>query len=86
MALQRLPRCAGCAFSVSPWYARQNRDRDHDSVWVRALAMEAFEQLKASLAVMSDTALVFGDETLIIVRRARHRLWFSHGVVFLVYG
>jgi hypothetical protein len=48
---------------VSPWYARQDRDRDHDSVRVRALAMEALEQLKASLAVISDTALVLGDET-----------------------
>jgi hypothetical protein len=79
MALQRLQRCAGCGFSVSPCYARQNRDRDHDSVWVLALAMEALEQLKASLAVMSDPALVLGDETLIIVRSARHRLCFSHG-------
>jgi hypothetical protein len=44
--------------------------------------MEALEQLKASLAVMSDTALVLGDETSIIVRSARHQLWvqqFSHG-------
>jgi hypothetical protein len=41
--------------------------------------MEALEQLKASLAIMSDTALVLGDETSIIVRSARHRLWFSHG-------
>jgi hypothetical protein len=86
MALQRLQRRAGCAFSVFSWNARKDRDRDHDSVRVRACALEAFEQLKASLAVMSDTALVFGDETLIIVRRARHRLWFSHGVVLLVYG
>jgi hypothetical protein len=77
--LQGLQRCAGCAFSVSPWYARQDWDRDHDSVRVRALALEALEQLKASLAVMSDTAFVLGDETLIIVRSAWHRLWFSHG-------
>jgi hypothetical protein len=67
---------------VSPWYARQDRDRDHDSVRVRAFALEALEQLKASLAVISDTALVLGDETSIIVRSARHWLWvpaFSHG-------
>jgi hypothetical protein len=47
---------------VSPWYARQDRDRDHDSVRVRAFALEALEQLKASLAVISDTALMLGDE------------------------
>ena len=70
-------------FSVSPWDARQDRDRDHDSVGVRAFAMEALEQLKASLAVMSDTALMLGEETpVIVVRSARHRLRvpaFSHG-------
>jgi hypothetical protein len=63
VALYRLQRCAGCAFSVSPWYTRQDRDRDHDNVRVRAFALEALEQLKASLAVISDTALVLGDET-----------------------
>src|SRR5262249_17861848 len=52
---------------------------DHDSVRVRACALEALEQLKASLAVISDTALVLGDETSIIVRSARHRSCFSHG-------
>jgi hypothetical protein len=78
-ALQRLQRRAGCAFSVSPWYARQDRDRDHDGVGVRAFTPEALEQLKTSLAVISDTALVLGDEISIIVRSARHRLWFSHG-------
>jgi hypothetical protein len=67
---------------VSAWYARQDRDRDYDSVRVRAFALEALEQLKARLAVISGTALVLGNETLIIVRGARHRLLvqeFSHG-------
>jgi hypothetical protein len=47
-------------FSVSPWYTRQDRDRDHDSVRVRAFALEALEQLKASFAVVSESALVRG--------------------------
>ena len=29
---------------MSPWYTRQDRDRDHDSVRVRAFALEALEQ------------------------------------------
>jgi len=41
---------------VSPWYTRQDRDRDHDSVRVRAFALEALEQLKASFAVVSESA------------------------------
>jgi ABC-type uncharacterized transport system substrate-binding protein len=40
---------------VSPWYTRQDRDRDHDSVRVRAFALEALEQLKASFAVVSES-------------------------------
>jgi hypothetical protein len=72
---------------VSPWYTRQDRDRDHDSVRVRAFAMEALEQLKASFAVFSESALVFGDETSIIVRSVRQRFWvpaFSHRSHLLV--
>jgi len=71
----------GGAFSVSPWYAWQDRDRDHDSVRVRAFALKALEQLKANFAVVSESALVLGDETSIIVRSVDHRLWvpaFSH--------
>ena len=45
---------------MSPWYTRQDRDRDHDSVRVRAFALEALEQLKASFAVVSESALVRG--------------------------
>ena len=66
---------------MSPWYAWQDRDRDHDSVRVRAFALEALEQLKASFAGVSESALVLCDETLIIVRSVHHRLWvaaFSH--------
>jgi hypothetical protein len=60
---------------VSPWYAWQDRDRDHDSVRVRAFALEALEQLKASFAGVSESAPVLGDETSIIVRSVHHRLW-----------
>ena len=66
---------------MSPWYAWQDRDRDHDSVRVRAFALEALEQLKANFAVVSESALVLGDEKSIIVRSVDHRLWvpaFSH--------
>ena len=59
---------------MSPWYTRQDRDRDHDSVRVRAFALEALEQLKASFAVVSESALVLGDETSIIVRSVRQEI------------
>jgi hypothetical protein len=74
---------------VSPWYTRQDRDRDHDSVRVRAFALEALEQLKASFAVVSESALVLGDEKSIIVRSVRQRFWvpaFSHRSRLLVRG
>jgi hypothetical protein len=58
---------------VSPWYARQDPDRDHDSVRVQAFALEALEQLKASSAVVSESALVLGDKTSIIVRSVLQR-------------
>jgi hypothetical protein len=50
-------------------------DRDHDSVRVRAFALEALEQLKANFAVVSESALVLGDEKSIIVRSVRQRFW-----------
>ena len=46
---------------MSPWYTRQDRDRDHDSVRVRVFALEALEQLKASFAVVSESALVLDE-------------------------
>jgi hypothetical protein len=45
---------------VSPWYTRQDRDRDHDSVRVRAFALEARLSRKARSWL--------GDEKSIIVR------------------
>ena len=54
---------------------------DHDGVRVGTFALEALEQLKASFAGASESALVLCDETLIIVRSVHHRLWvaaFSH--------
>ena len=38
---------------MSPWYTRQDRDRDHDSVRVRAFALEALEQLKGPMTAAS---------------------------------
>jgi hypothetical protein len=53
---------------VSPWYTRQDRDRDHDSVWVRAFALEALEQLRASFSAVADSALVLIDKTAFVLR------------------
>ena len=47
---------------MSPWYTRQDRDRDHDSVRVRAFALEALEQLKASFAVVSESGTLQAKE------------------------
>jgi hypothetical protein len=48
---------------VSPWYTRQDRDRDHDSVWVRAFALEALEQLRASFSAVAAPASCSLGET-----------------------